>query len=755
MSAGKSLKVQGFAALAVMTLTAATLWWSAHTHTNEHIHTLQAMTETSHAQAELQKHTLTVRSGVLRNYDPLNDAIIHLRRAQTEAAVLAPQVVGHSTELDSEFTALAALTDRKAGLIERYTTRVSQYRNSLTYLPIALDEWTQSVGGGATSPDHATAAQTLVRLALTYNGTPTQKYRTQLSDAIDAAERLPELSSTPAQRSWTLLFQHVRVVREMAEPLSEIVEQLLRPDVQQAVQSVHATYVDQYTSVQRTRSTIQRITYGLVVVSGLLFANLILRLRGLYSTLEQRIARRTEELAEVVAGSRNILDNVGEGLISVDLNGLPGSQASTALRMWLGEPAQAETIWQWIARFAPKQASWFELAWEDLQAGFMPHEVILAQLPNRIELDSRTIELRYSPILDGEGNLQRVLLIMRDVTRQEQAARQQAGDAERLAVLMHAMNDRAGLSECMEQTSALLDRMERSTHDSILSKRQLHTIKGNVGMFGMQRMAEACHQLETRLEKDKSSPTLEDISNLRQEWKHYEHEVEPFFRKDISTSREIAKLEHMAGLIEQRAPYAQLSATAATWKEEPMEVRLARLARQAEQMANRLERPVDVLIQPNGVRTPPGILDSLWLSVPHIIRNALDHGLEDPDVRVAQGKSAKGRLVLATRRENDAFVLSIRDDGAGIDWEAFRHKARALGLPHQSQSDLEAMLFKDGVSTRETVTESSGRGIGMAVTRQATERLGGTLSVNSEPNRGTVIECHIPDVFDTQSRLAG
>ncbi|MFT6160024.1 MAG: two-component system chemotaxis sensor kinase CheA [Myxococcota bacterium] len=747
--------MQGAAALAVMTLTAGTLWWSGQAHDQEHIHALKAMTATIDAQAELQQHILTIRLGVLRVYDPLIDDIDALRRAHAQMATLTPQVVGHTPSLDSAVTALAATTDHKSVLVDRYIRQVSKYRNSLTHLPEELDQWTRSVEGDPASTAQTAAANKLVRLALTYNGTPTDEFRTQLLDALSAAESLPELSSAPTQQRWTLLLRHIRIVLDITEPLNNTMDQLLNPDVQRAVQWVHTAYVDAYGDVQQTRTTLQRIIYGLVLVSGLLFANLILRLHALYATLEHRIARRTQELAEVVAGSRLILDNVGEGLISVELDGLPGSQASTALRTWLGEPSEAEPIWQWLGRYAPEQAQWLEMGWEDLQAGFMPHEVILAQLPSRIELDDRTLGLRYRPILDATGNVKRVLLMMRDITHQEKVEQKQAWDAERLVVLMHAMNDQAGLHECMEQTAILLDQLQISIHDTLLSKRQLHTIKGNVGMYGMLRMADYCHRLETRLDERGSTPTMADVAELRHVWKHYEEEVEPFFVGDCTTSRHAAELQSIATLIEQRVPYEQLSAKAATWTEESMVLRLARLGRQAEQLGQRLGRPVDVHIQDNGVRTPPHILDSLWLIVPHIIRNALDHGLEDPDVRVSQGKSSTGLLVLTTRREDNAFVLSIRDDGAGIDWDVLRDKATILGMPHRSRSDLEDALFADGVSSRETVSQFSGRGIGMAAVRQATEHLRGTLTVHSVTRVGTTIECRIPSVFRRRDRMAG
>ena len=385
----------------------------------------------------------------------------------------------------------------------------------------------------------------------------------------------------------------------------------------------------------------------------------------------------------------------------------------------------------------------------------MPHDVVLDQLPNQVELNDQIIRIRYSPIIDDEGNLQRVLVIMHDITRQERAERKHAQDAEKLQVLMHVMNDRAGLGDCMEQTSDLLDQLQATTQDPLACKRHLHTLKGNVGMYDMQSMMACCHQIETRLQVNNTSVSLKDIEELREKWRYYEELVQPFYQADCAPSREAAQLKDIAGLIEQRAPYARLASTAASWNQESMALRLARLARQTQHTARRLEHQVDTCIQDNGLFTPLHTLDSLWAVVPHLIRNALDHGIEDPDVRAALGKPARGRIVLATRRAADTFVLSIRDDGAGIQWQALRDKAMKLGMPHTSRSELEAVLFADGISSKDTVSQFSGRGVGMAAVLQETVRRGGTVSVHSEPNVGTTIECAIPGIFHSMERMVG
>jgi two-component system chemotaxis sensor kinase CheA len=183
--------------------------------------------------------------------------------------------------------------------------------------------------------------------------------------------------------------------------------------------------------------------------------------------------------------------------------------------------------------------------------------------------------------------------------------------------------------------------------------------------------------------------------------------------------------------------------------------RLSRLASQAENLALPLQRPVDVEFHDNGVRTPSDVLDPLWLVVLHLIRNALDHGTEAADERKAWGKSQRGCLFLSTGRAGHAFVLCVRDDGAGIQWDALRNKARAVALPSTTRADQEALLFTNGVSSREVASQVSGRGIGLAAVQQAVHTLGGTISVHSTRGVGTTFECTTPNVFGQSARMVG
>ena len=144
------------------------------------------------------------------------------------------------------------------------------------------------------------------------------------------------------------------------------------------------------------------------------------------------------------------------------------------------------------------------------------------------------------------------------------------------------------------------------------------------------------------------------------------------------------------------------------------------------------------------MRLDPVRFAPFWSALVHLVRNAVDHGLESPAERILAGKPAAGALVLRTLREGDDVVLEVSDDGGGIDWSAVTARARSAGLPCDTPADLEAALFHDGLSTKDGVTELSGRGVGLGAMRGVCRDLGGTLDLTTTRGHGTTWRFRIP-----------
>ena len=144
------------------------------------------------------------------------------------------------------------------------------------------------------------------------------------------------------------------------------------------------------------------------------------------------------------------------------------------------------------------------------------------------------------------------------------------------------------------------------------------------------------------------------------------------------------------------------------------------------------------------------IIEAIRDPLTHMVRNAVDHGIEPPEERLARGKPAEGRLLLHAAHEGGKVVIEISDDGGGIDPARVRDKAVRAGLvspehaARMSERELVNLIFLPGFSTADRVTHFSGRGVGMDVVRTNVEKIGGTVDVESQPGRGTTVRMKIP-----------
>jgi two-component system chemotaxis sensor kinase CheA len=172
--------------------------------------------------------------------------------------------------------------------------------------------------------------------------------------------------------------------------------------------------------------------------------------------------------------------------------------------------------------------------------------------------------------------------------------------------------------------------------------------------------------------------------------------------------------------------------------------RLTRYRAHAEHLAERLGRQVEVTISHNDLRVPREYLEKFWPTLIHVIRNAVDHGAEPPDVRQRQGKSPAMQLEFATSQAVDGFCVEVRDDGSGIDREVLLKHARLKSFDVSPDISLIDLVFMDGVSSRENVTETSGRGVGLAAVREACLKEGGSLELVTEPGQGTTVRFTFP-----------
>ncbi|MDH5235691.1 MAG: chemotaxis protein CheA, partial [Gemmatimonadota bacterium] len=174
-----------------------------------------------------------------------------------------------------------------------------------------------------------------------------------------------------------------------------------------------------------------------------------------------------------------------------------------------------------------------------------------------------------------------------------------------------------------------------------------------------------------------------------------------------------------------------------------------RFPRLVRDVARTLGKDVLFVVEGKEIELDRSVLEEIGEPVVHLLRNAVDHGLELPAVREAAGKPRAGRLTLAAQRDRAAVVISVRDDGRGIDRERVRQRAIAMGMVPAGTLllDDDTMLrciSRAGFSTAEQVTDVSGRGVGIDAVQARTRALGGTFEVTTEMGKGTTVSIRLP-----------
>lgn len=464
------------------------------------------------------------------------------------------------------------------------------------------------------------------------------------------------------------------------------------------------------------------------------------------ATLERKVEERTAELDERNRGMRLVLDNVSQGFVTVSLEGAMDTERSAIVDTWLGPPEPGTGFADYIRTFDATAAAWFAQGLVEIADDVMPLELLIDQLPRRLHVGDVVLRMGYIPITHGD-RVDRLLVVMTDITADLVRERMEREQKEMLSIFQAISSDRAGFNDFLAEARALMESISQGTARTFEEeKRLVHTLKGNAGLHQLQSLVQVCHEAENRMLEEGTRLSPAERSCITATWRQLEGAAASLLGESTSSlTIDLAAYRELRGLLDSGAPRDALVRAVESWTMEPVSLRLERLGLQARQLSSRLGKPpVVVKIDAQGLRLPPGEWSSFWSAFVHVVRNAVDHGIEPADERQSRGKPPSGTVWLTSRLEGDVFVVSVRDDGRGIDWEKLARKAAQRGLATNTREELEAALFADGVSTREEITVVSGRGVGMAAVRQVVLDKGGVIAVHSEASNGTTFEFRFP-----------
>jgi HPt (histidine-containing phosphotransfer) domain-containing protein len=538
---------------------------------------------------------------------------------------------------------------------------------------------------------------------------------------------------------------------QATDPVSweAVIGSLVNANEQRLAQQVQATHV-----VYRTERTMLLSVAALAVLCAAGFGYAIFtgirqnmaQVLALNSNLEGLVRTRTEALAARERALRLVLDSTGDGIVGIRADGTLVGESSAAAERWFGNPVAGESCAKYLFPDDAKRQLAFALALGQLQDDLLPWELSLDQMPRRLSRGQLVLELDYKQVSgNADPSAPSALLLMRDISARERSQEAERDALEQQNLVAKLLADKRGFATFVSDIELLLQAVE-NPEDGRALRRNLHTLKGNVAVYGLNSVAAACHQIEDALEEPGSVPNFTDLANLGTLFRSKLRGLDEFLTSVERGGYEVAAGDYGALIasLRQRDDCEEILKMVEMWSWPHASERLARLRAEAEYVARRLGKVVRVDVIHHGLRIPPGYLESFWPTLVHAVRNAVDHGVETPSERAERGKPSQACVRLTTLQSDDAFVIEVEDDGRGIDGEALRRAAERRGQDVSGNASLIDLIFAEGVSSRTEVTELSGRGIGLSAARATCEAEGGSVRVETAEGRGTRLVFQFP-----------
>ncbi|MBV7314812.1 chemotaxis protein CheA [Shewanella sp. NIFS-20-20] len=253
--------------------------------------------------------------------------------------------------------------------------------------------------------------------------------------------------------------------------------------------------------------------------------------------------------------------------------------------------------------------------------------------------------------------------------------------------------------------------------------------------------AKAAPQAETTVRVD--TARLDEIMNMVGELVLVRNRLVSLgiTREDEEMSKALANLDLVTG---------DLQGAVMKTRMQPIKKVFGRFPRVVRDLARSLNKEIDLVMVGEDTDLDKNLVEALADPLVHLVRNSVDHGIEMPDVRVANGKSKTGTITLSASQEGDHILLKIEDDGGGMDPQKLKEIAISRGVIDddmaERMSDIEAynLIFAPGFSTKTEISDISGRGVGMDVVKTRITQLNGTVNVDSNKGVGTVLEIKVP-----------
>ncbi|MCG8333314.1 MAG: AAA family ATPase [Proteobacteria bacterium] len=496
----------------------------------------------------------------------------------------------------------------------------------------------------------------------------------------------------------------------------------------------------------------------------------------LYRTMEQKVVERTREIKE-------LLDNTGQGFLTFDEDFRVHKQYSKACELFFGKPLVDKTLNQEkgldfidLIIDDPKEREQLKKLFEAVITEKVSLDAISQFFPEEITVENRILSLAYKLIPASQPQLSnRVMVILTDITTERELAEQLEKDEERNNSILQIVKDRQGYLSFLKSFTTSFRNIEnilkREPEDIDVDKlfRLFHTIKGGAANFGLNQLVSHAHDIESVLYEVRAGNDMLTIDSiydikkrgiqLEQEFRTLTADFGNFIPEEDTVYMEsvykvphskIAK--HQQFLFENFGQYGfeHIQSSINDICKQPMKTVLRGFEISAQSLAKELGKRVRIESTGDTIEVLIDKFNHLFSSFIHLVRNSIDHGLEDVEERLQTEKPEVGVLKIDVQELDNNLNFVFEDDGRGMDENKIADIALKEKLVSEewlnkaSKQEKLDLVFKPGFSSKKDVSELSGRGVGMDVVKAVVEELSGSIELSTELGKGTRIAVTVP-----------
>ncbi|MBK9321727.1 MAG: Hpt domain-containing protein [Bdellovibrionaceae bacterium] len=495
--------------------------------------------------------------------------------------------------------------------------------------------------------------------------------------------------------------------------------------------------------------------------------------------LEKMVAERTAQISHLNRLMKALLDSLGQGFFVFDPRGLCLEVSSKACETTLEGNPQGKMIWE-VLKLSDNKIEGFKKWMTTLFSEMLPFEDLAPLGPTDYPHNKGlNISLEYFPLRGDHGQIDGVVVVATDITSLVEARRQAESEKEHAKLIINMIRSKNEMGRFVRESQTILKDLrtlitvsnDEWNLDAIF--RHLHTLKGGAALFSVGKMAESCHHAETRLAEYKQARDASKANLLKSQC----HAVELQFQKFITETREVfgpnilsdhRLLEITVTDLNTLLDKLQFSPQAKNIVEnnfshllfEPIKnffIPYKEVALQVAEKENKIIRSIE--FKNEMIPVVPEIYGPLFATFVHAFRNSVDHGIETPDVRRQHEKPEGGKITVTFEHQDlpsPTLRISVHDDGAGVNPQKIRNRLEKNGIKTDNESDQDVIqhLFDSQFSTKDKVTETSGRGVGLDAIKHEALLLGGSARIESFLGAGSTLIVEVPYLTRIQTTKA-